>query len=376
MNLQFSTQISAFSAPDLLFCVPTWDGRQLNHITTVEPFSQNPDWSKSIPYQLRLSDQVKSSYTGKTLLVQLIKGDPISSDNFLLSTWQSTGEELNQIANSKAIKGVFPLSASQFLESGYVSIEIQRLPYDSEYEEKVKKTQGNELSRLIGLVEGLKSKSVDLPSNLSIPTADNLSFLHAAIYLENVELVKTLLNLGASVTSGAPGRSPMDLSKSLNDKCPNKCNEKVLSALRSHVTSITPSIDKTADHSASGSYVRNESTSINNPSLPGVSANLGSTEMSARNNQLSSDAPVKHSYLPLIRRTSFAKSNSIPMLKNTHWMLEKVKKRQICRYFNSTHGCDKKAMCYFAHVYISQGSKNISFSSALEKLLIAYDEFF
>jgi len=98
--------------------------------------------------------------------------------------------------------------------------------------------------------------------------------------------------------------------------------------------------------------------------------------MSARNNQLSSDAPVKHSYLPLIRRTSFAKSNSIPMLKNTHWMLEKVKKRQICRYFNSTHGCDKKAMCYFAHVYISQGSKNISFSSALEKLLIAYDEFF
>ena len=528
-NLQLSPQIAAFSAPDLLFCVPTWDGRQLNHITTVEPLSQNPDWSKSIPYQFRFNDEVKSSYTGKTLLVQLIKGDPTSRDNFLLSTWQSTGEELNQIANYKAIKGTFPLSASQFLESGYISIEIQRLPYDSEYEKKVKKTQSNELSGLIGLVEGLKALKVDLPSNLTIPTADDLSLLHAAIYLENFDLVRTLLNLGASVTTGAPGRSPMELSKSMNDKCPNKDNEKVLSVLCSHVSSITPStesIDKTPDHPAPDSYIRNESTPIDNSILPGLSANLGSTEMSARNNQLSFDAPVKHSHLPLIRtsdwmlprvskqarcqrfiqaegcdagrfchdahvycstqpfanqvpkndelynaylnrfdiklkmsdfyvleetgldgnsyftgalvcpiskviyyakggpdgqkdeqdiywyrskrcakmavssivlsaltagdrdkhsdsgrpvlETSLAKTNSssIPKLKNTHWMLEKVKKREICRYFNSTNGCDKKAMCYFAHVYISQGSKNISFSSALEKLLMAYDEVF
>jgi hypothetical protein len=171
--------VFASNAPDLLFCAATWDNRQLNHIS-------------------------------------------------------------NSIADYKAISGTFPLRSTPCLESGYLSVEIQRLPYDSQYEEKVKVAQSNELSGLISLIESLRSDNIDLPGNLHIPTANNLSLLHAAIYLENADIVKRLLSLGARPSSDLPVLSPLELSKSLNIKHPSKCSEEVLYALDSFVIPAQP----------------------------------------------------------------------------------------------------------------------------------------
>jgi hypothetical protein len=84
----------ASNAPDLLFYAATWDNRQLNHISTFKPVSQNCDSSKAHPFQFRFNDIVTSTHKGKRLIVQLIKGDSNSRDNFLLSSCESAEEEL------------------------------------------------------------------------------------------------------------------------------------------------------------------------------------------------------------------------------------------------------------------------------------------
>lgn len=326
----------ASNAPDLLFCAATWDNRQLNHISTVEPLGQNCDFSKSHPFQFRFNDVVKSTFQGKRLIVQLIKGDPNSRDNFLLSSWESTGEELNGIADYKAISGTFSLRSTPCLDSGYLSVEIQRLPYDSQYEEKVKSTQSNELTGLITLIESLRSENIDMPSNLLIPTANNLSLLHAAVYLESAGIVKRLLSLGARPSSDLPGLSPLELAKTLNLKSPSKCNAEVLNALYSLKTSAQPSTATIFDTAAG---------LIDAPDTCSIKGKKGV------------NIPVPDSLVIPLSGTvdacdDKAKNSVPPALPVSDWMLSRVFKTERCLHFQKGH-CELGSLCPSAHVYCS-----------------------
>jgi hypothetical protein len=335
----------ASPAPDLLFCAATWDGRQLNHISTVEPLTQSPDFSKSHPFQFRFNDEVKSTFKGKKLIVQLIKGDPNSRDNFQLSAWESSGEELNKTAEYKAISGTFALRSSPFLESGYLSVEIQRLPYDRQYEEKVKMTQSNELSGLIALVESLRSENIDLSINLQIPTANHLSLLHAAVYLENVDIVKRLLSLGAKPTSDLCGLSPLELSKSLNQRSPNKFNSDVLQALSSFIVSTQPST-RIIYNTAAGLHDAANSCNTKDEKGSGKSTSDSSLPMVGVAGEYNHGSKAINS--PAIT----VENSFLPSLLTADWMLSRVSKKERCPHFQKD-GCDAGSLCPYAHVYCS-----------------------
>jgi hypothetical protein len=62
-------------------------------------------------------------------------------------------------------------------------------------------------------------------------------------------------------------------------------------------------------------------------------------------------------------------TDSLPTISNVEWMLDYVKKKDICRYFNTFKGCDKKSRCYFAHVYYPHGDTQLEpCSLSIEKL--------
>jgi hypothetical protein len=270
--------VFASNAPDLLFCAATWDNRQLNHIS-------------------------------------------------------------NSIADYKAISGTFPLRSTPCLESGYLSVEIQRLPYDSQYEEKVKVAQSNELSGLISLIESLRSDNIDLPGNLHIPTANNLSLLHAAIYLENADIVKRLLSLGARPSSDLPVLSPLELSKSLNIKHPSKCSEEVLYALDSFVIPAQPPAAIISDT---------------------VVGPLDAADACSIKGKKEVEISVSDSHaLPLSGAAGEcnkkAENTFLPALPASDWMLSRVLKTERCLHFKNGH-CDLGSLCPSAHVYCSAPS--------------------
>jgi hypothetical protein len=70
-------------------------------------------------------------------------------------------------------------------------------------------------------------------------------------------------------------------------------------------------------------------------------------------------------------------TDSLPTTSNVEWMLAYVKKKDICRSFNTFIGCDKKSRCYFAHVNYPHGDTQLEpCSLSIEKLFRTYDEFF